>query len=459
MAAIIESAVGFCECCTTMIDNDEGEQPKKCCKVLLTVISIAITMLDVGTDWYNYYEYSNYRVPPFDSSDDGTVLAVLIICILGTMFLVLELLVGYFLLRRAASGEEPTHQLVASFHCISLLTSTFEDLPMVAIFFIASLRPVCPVVAQLHSYPGFIAILASGLSAAWRVVYSCACCCSCNKCQQRKRCACCCCCGWCLRLMRAPIQILTIMFMVGTLTLNNPFTSNTDITSKNGPVYLSQRILTKYPSGGDFCSEIYVGSQVIEFANISSLGSEAKVLRVPCSHILPYYQGLFPSPHNDESQFLCNVVLVLFYNELNSEIRFDYGFEMRSVDFPNNCQPIGRFPQINKPDPGRPLTSATKEAICKGNATCVEHISPTPPTFDPVLYVSVKGELYDACQVGVSLIETEYNVTLGRLCEKQKPNVAVDASIEYFTCLESCRLRSNRFRSRSMLKACNLTQT
>ena len=433
------------------------------CSAIMTAISIVITIFDVGTDWYTYYVYTQYSLPLFDVPSG----ACLVICILGTIFVVFQLLLILAVVCKPSLGSS---KYFGCFWFISFLTSTFEDMAMVVNFLASSLAQVCRVVVHLRGYPGFVAVLMNGLSALWRVIHSYFSCCS--DCKGERGCICCCvCCSWCWQVMQFPVQITTILCVVLTLKMNNPFIQgvpNTEIMATNVPIYLTQRILTTYPSGEDFCSHFHVGSQVIEFANISSLGSEAKVLRVPCSDIIPYYQGLFPSPHNDESQFNCNVVIVLFYNELKAEIRFDYGFEMRSVVFPHKCEPITRFAQSRDPDPG-PLTSATKDAICKGNATCVEHVSQTAPKFDPDLYISLRDDLkvHDTCQVGVSRISylAGYRPTVRSelsLCVNhtglQKPNVKVDASIKYFNCPESCRPRTNTLRGLSTEKICNLKQ-
>ena len=427
--------------------------------VILAQISILITLVDVGTDWYTYLEYSQYSFQLFDVPGSACLGA----CILGTIILLFQLGVTRGL------SEDGTDCL-GWFWFISYLTSVFEDSAIVATFYAGSLVQVCRVVVHLRGYPGFFALLVNGISALWRVIYSVlSCFLDCNG--ERGCNLCCVCCSWFWRAIQLPIQIGTISCVVLTLKMNNPFIQivpNTEINSTYVPIYLTQRILTTYPSGEDFCSDFHVGSQVIEFAKIFSLGSEAKVLRVPCSDIIPYYQGLFPWPHNDEKQFNCNVMIVLFYNEVYAEIRFDYGFEMRSVVFPHKCQSITRVAQ-SRGQSRSPLTSATKGAICKGNATCVEHISQTAPKFDPDLYISLKDvvKVDNTCQVGVSRISylTRYRHTVRSelsLCVNltglQKPNVKVDASIKYFNCPESCRPRTNTFRGLSTEKICNLKQ-
>ena len=335
-----ESIKEVCGCLIDPTDTavDNLKQDPKKCKITLLVISILISMFDVGTDWYAYREFSRYSR---GSSTDILVYfeyGILAISILGSIFFLLELILFYKQFRRAARGEEDSHALGASWQFISLLISTFEDLPMVGIYFLASLLGFCPVIAQFRTAAGFATVIASAVSACWRLLYSCCgCCCRCcrpNR-EEENDCSCCCCCEWFWRISRAPTQAGTITLLVYTIIFTGSFESvakesrNRPTASlENEPVYLSQKVIAQYRAENTLCNSFHVGAKLFDLNDISSSATDGKIVRVLCSDVSPYYQRLFKSPFDDDSKFVCYIVINVFYNELQLRLEYDYGFEM-----------------------------------------------------------------------------------------------------------------------------------
>ena len=458
LAEKMECCESIKEVCGCLTDTAVGK-----CKIARIVISILISMFDVGTNWYNYHEFSSYRSSLGSAKDMYRVFVdvILAISILGSIFFLVEVSLAYKRLRRAARGEEESHAHKASWQFISLLISTFEDLPMVGIYFLATILRFCPVIAQFRTVAGFVTVIASAVSACWRLMYSCACCSWCrSKHKRKKSCSGWYCCQWCLRLSHAPTQAFTIILVVFVIISTRGFESVAIGFRKGRPtaplgntsVYLSQQVLAQYQAGNTTCNSFHVGAKLFDLNDISSSATDDKIVRVLCSELSPYYQSLFESPFDDDSKYVCYIVIIFIYSELLLKLEYYYGFEMHSIDLSHRCEKISRndVRQRKAITHWNLWTNTTREAICRDDLLCKGVLDSNDTqasrggVLDHQLYVSTtatSGDLVDICPFPMYLfIPLRVKVTIP-LCERTATTIKL--TTEYITCSRSSKWQAN----------------
>ena len=204
----------------------------------LAVITIAVAIFDLITDWIALRDFIRY--------DGGKMTVALgIFCAISTILFIFEIrngIVTYRLAQRqmmklkrkdgkppspAADtedrevifGDTEETRLELWKEVLSFLLLAFEDFPATIIIYIVFERGPCPLYTRLfqQSFTAYLALLGSFVSALWKLLMAFVYCCRLCRCQFRHVkgfCAhvCCCCC----RLMR-PLLAVILMGFAGYL--------------------------------------------------------------------------------------------------------------------------------------------------------------------------------------------------------------------------------------------------
>ena len=167
-------------------------------RVGIAAITLAVAVFDVISDWIAFGNFVHY--------DGGKLTTAMgIFCTVATLLFFLEVkncvsAINLYRNNEDLTQDDPSVKKLDRWQeGVSFLLMILEDLPNTIILYAAFRRGSCPLFNQLfqESNTANVALLASFLSALWKLVlsfkYCCCCCCNCADVEGVcKRCCCCC---------------------------------------------------------------------------------------------------------------------------------------------------------------------------------------------------------------------------------------------------------------------------